>query len=131
MGLDVFKALGPKLKQGLKFRYYGHIAKLTLNKDFDFLMVHGDGGMPYTVGYSSQKIYRNLVEPPHILCTGHLHQMYAIGFAGFRTFFMGGTMQRENSYLVSKGITSDVGYIVLQEYSRKQVIPILKRPVTF
>ena len=131
VGLDVFKALGPKLKPGLKFRYYGHIAKLTLNGDFDFLMLHGDGGMPYAIGYAAQRIYRNLVEPPHVLYTGHLHQIYSIGLSGFRTFFMGGTMQRENSYLLSKGITSDVGYIVLQEYSRSKVVPIVRRPVTF
>jgi len=132
VGLDCYKALMPKIKKNLNFRYYGHVANLGIdNQKYNILMMHGAGGMSYSLTYMLQKIDRNLIERPNILLTGHLHQLYMIPQAGHRYYAMGGTMQRENSLLISRGITSQVGYMIVNKMDNSGMDLIYRTPETW
>jgi len=113
VGLDVFKAMAPRVKG---FRYYGHIAKLSVDEDYTALMLHTSGGMPYAISYKAQRLWETLIERPNILITGHLHQLWAIPRPRFNLLTMGGTLQRENSYLISKGIVAQVGWLCIWKF---------------
>lgn len=131
VGLDVLNALTPELKGGLVHRYYGHVGKLSVNENHTLLMLHGGGGMSYALTYMVQKIDRNLVERPSILLTGHLHQLYMIPVAGHRWWAMAGTTQKENSYLITKGITSQVGYAIVNRMDNSGMDLIYRTPETW
>jgi len=131
VGLDVYDAMTPRLASKITHRYYGHVALLTLNRDYDLLMLHGSGGMSYAISYKVQKIDRQLVERPNILYTGHLHQLYSIPRPASRMYVMGGTMQRENAYLISKGITSQVGYLILEKFDETGSKVMFRTPRTW
>lgn len=114
VGLDVFRNMAPRVP---KMQYYGSVAKLSLNDEKSILMLHSSGGASYTISYSAQKIWRDLIERPDMLVQGHLHRVYAIPTARFSMLCMGGTLQRENAYLINKGIISQPGWLVVEKFA--------------
>ena len=131
VGLDMPQALVGKLKSALEYRYYGHVAKLQVDNIYDLVMLHGSGGMGYSIGYMMQKIDRNLIEHPNFLVAGHLHQLYSLPRPGHRNYIMGGTMQRENSYLINKGIVAQVGYLIIDKFNNSGSRVIYRTPETW
>ena len=113
VGLDVYKHMSPRVPN---LRYYGNVAKLSVNQEFSLLMLHSSGGGTYARSYPAQKMWRELAERPDILTMGHLHWVYAIPTARFALWTMGGTLQRENAYLLNKGIISQVGWVVIEKF---------------
>lgn len=114
VGLDVFRHIAPRVK---KMQYYGNVAKFMLNDTFSMLMLHSSGGGAYARSYPAQKLWRELVERPDILVQGHLHWVYAIPTARFKMWTMGGTLQRENAYLINKGIIAQPGWLIVEKFS--------------
>jgi predicted phosphodiesterase len=110
--------------------YFGHMAKLMANK-WSVLMVHGSGAPSYAWSYMIQKILRNLVERPTFLIAGHLHMLGVWSFPPNNYTIMAGTLQRENSYLLQKGIQSVVGWIIIRDYDGKKLDAIVRTPEVF
>jgi hypothetical protein len=110
--------------------YYGHMAKLMLNK-WSILMVHGSGSPSYAWTYMVQKILRNLVERPTFLIVGHLHMLGVWSYPPNNYAVMAGTLQRESSYLLQKGIQSVVGWIIIKDYDGKKLDVVVRTPEVF
>lgn len=121
VGLDCIKALVPKVAN---LKYYGHVAKLMVNNDYSLLFMHSAGGSTYSLSYRPQRMWDTLVERPNIFVIGHLHQMFAIPRPRFNVLIMPGTLQRESSWLINKGIVSQVGWMIIDEFkdSKQQII---------
>lgn len=128
VGLEVFKHMAPRVDN---MKYYGSVAKLGLNDDFSVLMLHTSGGPSYARSYPAQKLWRELIERPNILATGHLHWIYAIPNPRFNLWTMGGTLQRENAYLINKGIISQVGWLIINKFGNGSMDVIYRIPETY
>jgi len=118
-------------KQMTRFHYYGHVAKLTLNKKFSMLMIHTSGPPAYAKTYKAERIFDQLLERPHLLITGHHHQLFTVGRPPNTVVAQCGTLQRENSYLLNKGVTAQVGYLILHEFSEDSSTFQFRRPKVF
>ena len=110
--------------------YYGHMAKLRVHK-WSILMVHGSGTPSYAWTYMMQKILRNLVERPTFLVVGHLHMLGIWSYPPNNYAIMAGTLQRESSYLLQKGIQSVIGWIIIRDYDGKRLDSIIRTPEVF
>jgi hypothetical protein len=104
-------------KQRANFAYYGHIAKFNLNKKFTMMVIHTSGGLTYAKTYRPERVFDQLLERPNFLVTGHMHQLFAVGRPPNVIVSQAGTLQRENSYLLNKGVTAQVGYMILHEFT--------------
>lgn len=100
--------------------YYGAVANLTMNDEYTYLMQHGSS-MSYAVSYGSQKIFEKLIQRPHIQHTGHIHQFLHLPRPPHHHIFVSPSLQRENAWLMNKGITSMVGWIGLEAYSPERI----------
>jgi hypothetical protein len=114
-----------------KFRYYGHVARLTLNKKFSLTMIHTRGGVTYAKSYRPERIYDQFVERPNLLITGHTHQLFAIARGSNAYVTQVGCLQRENSYLIGAGLVPQVGYLILNSFSEKGADFDYRRPEIF
>jgi predicted phosphodiesterase len=110
--------------------YFGHMAKLMASK-WSILMVHGAGAPSYAWSYMIQKILRNLVERPTFLIAGHLHMLGIWSFPPNNYTIMAGTLQRENSYLLQKGIQSVIGWVIVRGYDGKRLDAVVRTPEVF
>lgn len=128
VGLDVFRHIAPRVK---KMQYYGNVAKFMLNDTFSMLMLHSSGGGSYARSYPAQKLWRELVERPDILVQGHLHWVYAIPTARFKMWTMGGTLQRENAYLINKGIIAQPGWLLVEKFAEGSMDVKYRFPETY
>lgn len=128
MLLATANALNP---EDPEFNYYGHVAKLSLNKAFTLLMIHSSGGLSYAKSYKAERIFDQLTERPHILATGHMHQLFAVGRPPNIIVCQAGTLQRENSYLLNKGATAQVGWFILHEFTDENALLAYRRPKVF
>ena len=122
VGFDALKYIANSCRN---FTYYGSAASFMINDDHKLLMVHGSGGSSYALSYSTQKIYRNLSERPDIFLMGHIHSLQYNTKHG-NHLITSGTMQRENSWLMNKGITTEVGYYILEDVG-DEFISLTKR----
>jgi len=113
VGLDVLRAISNRISN---FKYYGAVAKLGINNNYNLLFLHTSGGLAYAVSYKAQKIWEGLVERPNMLIMGHLHQLFAIPRARFNVLICGGTLQRENAYLINKGIIAQIGWVIIEKF---------------
>lgn len=111
--------------------YYGGVAKLKLDNEFQLLMLHGSGGGSYADSYRIQKIYDTLLEKPDIFVMGHLHLMDVISKPPNKHLIYAGTLQRENLFLINKGITTQVGWYIIEEYNGEKDKIIPHRPKVF
>jgi hypothetical protein len=114
-----------------KFHYYGHVAKLTLNKEFSMTIMHSSGGSTYAKTYRPERIFDQLIERPNLLVTGHSHQLFVVARAANAWVTQAGCLQRENSFLLNKGIVPQVGYIILKSFSPSGAEFAIRRPEIF
>lgn len=124
VGYDSLKTIALATNQN----YYGHIAKLQLNKDYNVLLMHGGGGMSYATSYQLDKLWDKLIEKPNIVMKGHLHCFSETTKQPGCTVLQTGSFQRENSWLLNKGITTEVGYQVIWDYTPEEYTKTIYRP---
>lgn len=129
VGHDPLKAIASAVKN---CKYYGHAAKLSIkNTPFNILVLHGAGAPSYARSYMSQKILRNLVERPTFLIVGHLHQLDIWNYSPRNFVISAGTLQRENSYLIQKGVQSVVGWIIIRNFDGTLLDAVIRIPKIF
>jgi len=119
VGFDALEAIARRLKN---VNYYGYTANLELDRKYRVLVIHGRGGRSYASSYSIEKFFDSLVEKPHILILGHFHEMDLIEKPPYYKLIKPGCLQRESIYVLSKGLTSQVGWYVIEEYSEEKAI---------
>jgi len=113
-GFDACDAIAKEVKS---VNYYHNVAILSLNKQFKLMMMHGKGGSSYAASYNLEKVFRNLTERPDILAMGHWHEMDLIEKPPNYKLFKVGTLQRESIYILRMGLTAQVGWYILKNYS--------------
>jgi len=111
--------------------YYGVAAKLKMGRAFSLLMMHSAGGFAYAYTYHLQKVWRSLIEEADILVLGHRHQLLPIPMPNHKLAIESGTLQRENSFLIWRGITPQVGWIVLEDFDGSLESMKICRPRVF
>ena len=117
VGYDMCKAVA---KEDSRATYYGHVAKVLLDGDWDYTMMHTEGAVGYATSYKGQRIRDNLIQRPHVLHFGHIHQgldhprPHTSGRASTITSF---SLAREGGWQMQKGNTSIVGWYILNRWS--------------
>jgi len=129
VGLDPVKIICNMLPNA---RYYGHVANLQLDKDYAFLMMHGSGYMTRAISYRADVIWDNLVEKPNVFQMGHLHQLGCwCKPPQNNNIIMSGTLQRESAWLMSKGITAQLGWIIVHDINNSGATFSVRRPLHY
>ena len=128
VGYDALQSLAEKLDNVI---YYGSVAKLQLDNDFSLLMIHMDGSPSYAVSYKIQRFYEQLIERPDIIVAGHFHQLMVLPKPPNHLLIYPGTLQRENRYLLSKGYTAQVGWVILESFTPIQQNVIIRTPEVY
>jgi len=118
VGYDAVMDLASRVKN---MRYYGSEAHLTYEGEYTYTMLHTDGGITYAPGYRPRRVYSEMVDRPNILHTGHTHQLFTYSPPPSNEIVISGTLQRENAWLKNKGITTVVGWILMEEYDAEHV----------
>lgn len=131
VGHDMLLSTATDKRRKVPFNYYGHVAKLTLNGKYSLLMIHTSGGLTYAKTYKAERVFDSLTERPNLLVTGHMHQLFAVGRPPNVVVCQAGTLQRENSYLLNKGATAMVGYMILKEFTDEVADIVYVRPRVF
>lgn len=112
--------------------YYGHTAKFRFkNSKYTLLLMHGSGAPSYAWSYAFQKVLRNLSERPTFLVMGHFHQLGLWAHPPNNYVVASGTLQRENSYLLNRGIQAVVGWVILKKFDGHSLEAYLRTPSIF
>jgi len=111
--------------------YYGYGARLSLNDKYSLLMMHTSGALPYASSYKAERVDASLIERADVSVFGHRHQLFTIAKPPNRLLIEGGTLQRENSFIVWKGGASQVGWVILKEYDSETSNLIFHRPMIY
>ena len=128
IGLDPLKAASQRLPNVL---YYGAAMNLLLNDRWSVLGLHSSGVSSYA-GYRVQSIYRNLQDPrPNLLIIGHSHRLYTLSIPPETLLIESGCLQRESSYLLNKGYTSQVGWVLVRKFERGYIEASYVKPVIY
>lgn len=129
IGFDAVKAMAHRIDN---MSYFGSVAEFTLNDEYRYIMLHGYGGRAYSRSYKPQKIWRSLPSPrPDLVHIGHYHILQPVPMAPNRLLIVSGTLQRESSYEIWRGMTTQVGYWILQDYSDEGYELKIRLPETF
>ena len=125
-GHDPLRAVSMEAKNTT---YYGVMAKLeeeTTGKTI--IMYHGSGSPGYAYSYKLQRHFEKLPERPDILLMGHFHVMNITKHSTGALLVLPGTLQRENGYLISRGLTPTVGWIVVNDWSNGKADLVIRTP---
>jgi hypothetical protein len=117
VGYDVCKAIASGEPRAT---YYGFVGKVLLDGDWDYTMMHTEGSVGYAVSYKGQRIRDVLVQQPHILHLGHIHQPYDVSrphISGRASTITSAALKREGGWEMQKGWTSIVGWYILNKWS--------------
>lgn len=126
VGFDALKALASRVKN---FNYYGTIMNFVLNKKYRYMGLHSSVTRSYATSYSIEKLYRELPEPrPHLLHTGHSHDFVVVPKPPDRLLVKSGSLCRETSYALWRGLTAQIGWIVIKEFSNNKIDYQIYRP---
>ena len=111
--------------------YYGSVANLEFDEGKRLLMYHGSGGVSYAWSYKPQRFFDALNDKPDLLVVGHYHIMFVGTHSSGARLILPGTLQRENSYLMSKGLFPILGYIILLDWKSDGRVEWLERTPTY
>jgi len=125
VGYDVLKDISCRLPN---VNYYGSTAKLKVDDDYDALLMHTKGGLTYSASYRLERIWGELIERPKLLVAGHLHKLMVLSKPPNNHLMFCGTLQRESSYLLWKGITAQVGWLILHEVTDENISFEIRTP---
>lgn len=121
IGYDMCKAVTLKEPRA---HYYGPVGKVLLDGDWDYTMMHSMGSVGYAVSYKGQKIRDNLIQRPHILHLGHIHQPYNVPrphICGGANTITSASLKRESGWEMMRGWTSIVGWYILNKWTPTHV----------
>jgi UDP-2,3-diacylglucosamine pyrophosphatase LpxH len=125
-------ALRPIAHEVDNFNYYGHVAKLQLEKKWNIMMIHGSGSAAgYAISYNAQRLYERLPEQPDLLLMGHVHRLMVLPMPLNKYIMICGTLQRENSWLMQKGIIAQIGWIILRDFTKTGIDVVISTPEVF
>lgn len=110
--------------------YYGHVANLTLNDEYHYMMMHGSGAVTQSTSQMIEKIWRGLRSKPNLLHCGHAHQSAFVRKDVGMWSIMSGSLQRSNTWLLQKGHTSKVGWWILKDIPDPETIELIDRTIT-
>ena len=126
IGLDPIKLISNACSNT---HYYGHVANLTLNKDYHYMMMHGSGAVSKATTAMVQKIWEGLRSKPNILHCGHAHQSAFVRQDVGKWAIMSGTLQRTNSWLIQKGHNAKIGWWIVNDINDLDTITLTERTV--
>jgi len=121
VGFDACKAVAKEVPRA---KYFGFVGKVLLDGDWDYTMMHTEGGVGYAVTYKGQRIRDNLIQRPHILHLAHIHQPYnhpRPHVSGGASTITAGTLKREGGWELQKGWTSLIQYYIMKSWSPTKV----------
>ena len=121
VGLDALSVLARMVRN---LNYYGDRMLLQFNKKYTIYGIHSSGSSTLASSYRVERIFRELVEKPTILAIGHTHKLYSISKPPHHLLLEVGTLQRESSYIINKGLTSMLGYYILLTFKPEETILI-------
>jgi len=124
VGLDPISILASKLDN---MTYYGSVAQLMVDGNYHLMMMHGGGGVTKAVTYRLENIWRELLTKPNIFVLGHIHQSGYARKSPESIGFQVGALQRSNSWLMSKGYNSKVGWWIIEEIPDMSKIKMIER----
>ena len=125
VGLDCLRVISQRLKH---VSYYGAIASFTINKEWTLLMSHGSGGPSYARSYKAERLWEGIYEKPNFFVIGHFHVLDVISKGRGHYVIQPGCLQRENSFLIMKGLTPQIGWIILEDYNGESLKFIIREP---
>jgi len=125
VGYDALKDISCRLPN---VNYYGSTAKLQVDDDYNALLMHTKGGLTYSASYRLERIWGELIERPKLLVAGHLHKLMVLSKPPNNHLMFCGTLQRESSYLLWKGITAQVGWIILNDVTDENISFEIRTP---
>jgi len=128
VGYDALKDISCRLPN---VNYYGSTAKLQVDDDYDALLMHTKGGLTYSASYRLERIWGELIERPKLLVAGHLHKLMVLSKPPNNHLVFCGTLQRESSYLLWKGITAQVGWIILNSVNNESISFEIRTPKVY
>jgi len=128
VGLDALRVVAQRVDTAY---YYGAVAKLRLEKDWSLVMTHGSGGAGYARSYKPERLWDSLLEKPDFLVLGHLHVLSVFSKGKGHYIVQSGTLQRENSYLIWKGLTPQLGWIIIEDYNGETAKYIIREPKVY
>jgi len=130
IGLDPLRLIANNLDNAY---YYGHVTKLEIeNTDgMTINMMHGSGGVTRSISYRGDVIWDGLIEKPNILLLGHLHKLGKWAKPPYGHIIYGGTLQRENAWLLMKGWVAEVGWCIIRDLDRHKMDYIERRPKVY
>lgn len=117
LGYDMCKAVA---KTDPRATYYGYVAKVLLDGEWDYVMTHTEGGVGYAATYKGQRYRDNMIERPHILHIGHIHQPYVHPrphSSNASVTVTSPTLKREGAYETMRGWTSIIGWYIMDSWS--------------
>lgn len=124
VGLDPLKLVAIACEN---VQYYGHVANMKLNDKFTYTMMHGSGAVTQATSHLVDKIWREIINKPNVLQIGHLHQINYCRKGHMKLGFLSGTLQRTNAWLLQKGYTSKIGWMILDEFVDNETVRIIDR----
>jgi len=128
VGFDALKSVSEKTDNCF---YYGSVATLKMDRDFTLMMIHMSGTPSYAVSYKLQRFFEQLIERPNVIVAGHFHQLMVLPKPPAHLLIFPGTLQRENRFLLSKGYTSQVGWVILETFTPEQCNVIIRTPEVY
>lgn len=126
VGLDALKIVSTACDHS---KYYGHVANLTLNGDYHYMMLHGDGAITQATSMALERLYRSLANKPNVLHMGHFHQAAYVRLGHKKHGLMSGTLQRTNTWLLQKGYNAKIGWWILKSIDNESIELIERSPV--
>ena len=112
-GYDILKKLSEKRKD---IKYIGNAGSFLHFGKIRIYVMHPSGGVPYARSYRLQKIISEFKdkEKPNIILCGHLH--ITCGLPTYRNVggFQLPCFQLQTQYLREKGLSPDIGYLILE-----------------
>lgn len=131
VGWDMCKTVAKRVQNAF---YYGQVALVQLDGEWEYMMMHTEGSVGYAVSYKGQRIRDNLIQRPHILHLGHIHQPYNIPrphVSGGANTITSGSLKRESGWEMQRGWTSIIQWYVLHRWSPTRCLIENFRPRTY
>jgi len=123
VGLDALSVVSRMCKN---VNYYGDRMLLEFDNKYRVLGIHSSGASTLASSYRAERIFNELVEKPSILAIGHTHKLYSVSRPPHYLLLEVGTLQRESSYIIHKGMSSILGYYILTSFKPEETILIRK-----
>jgi predicted phosphodiesterase len=93
--------------------YAGKLGAYLISDGLSVYIHHGEGGIPYSRDFKSQKLIDGLEKLPQIAVIGHWHTFAYLPCYKGVTVVLPGCLEGQSSYLKRKGHTPDLGGAII------------------